>query len=132
MLVSLLGPGLVAGPEPAGVIADLDDLQPAQPQVHPPGAQAKQLPAAQAGPGLDDKVVPVEGAGDGEQAAELLGGVGPPPGPAEHGLGVDLALGRPDPLDRVGGDQLLIDGGLQDAVQQRPAGHHQGIAQLDL
>jgi hypothetical protein len=77
-------------------------------------------------------VVAVEGEGGGEQAAELLGGVGPPSGPAEHGLGIDLALGRSDPLDRVGGDQLLVHGGLEDAVQQRPAGHHQGVAQLDL
>jgi hypothetical protein len=38
-------------------------------------------------------VVPVEGEGGDQQAAELLGGVGPPPGPAEHGLGIDLALG---------------------------------------
>jgi hypothetical protein len=52
-----LAPVLVAGPEPAGVVAHVHDLDPPGGQVDASCPQAEQLPAAQARADLDDEVV---------------------------------------------------------------------------
>jgi hypothetical protein len=123
-----LGPVLVARPEPAGVIAHVDDLDPPGIQVDAPCSQAEQLPTAEAGADLDDEVVPVEDWAGDQEPTELLGGVGPPPDPAEHDLGVHRPVRGTDLPYRVDRDQPLTLGRRQDAVQDRPAGHRQVVA----
>jgi hypothetical protein len=72
-----LGPVLVAGAEPAGVVAHLDNLDASPLLVHAAGAQAEQLAAAQPAPNVDDEVVAVEGRAGRQKSAELLGAEGP-------------------------------------------------------
>jgi hypothetical protein len=68
-----LGFGLEAAAEPAGLIADLDDLDPAQLGKDPAATQAQQLPAAQPGADLDEEVVAVERPTGSQEVADLLG-----------------------------------------------------------
>jgi hypothetical protein len=91
-----IGFGLEAAAEPPGVIAYVHDLDPPGIQVDAPRPQTQQFPAAQAGADLDDEVVAVEGRAADQEPAELLGGIGPAPDPAEHDLGAHrIALGLP-------------------------------------
>jgi hypothetical protein len=68
-----LGFGLEAAAEPAGLIADLDDLDAAELGEDPATAQAQQLAAAQPGPDLDEEVVAVKRPTGGQEVADLLG-----------------------------------------------------------
>jgi hypothetical protein len=68
-----LGLRLEAAAEPAGLVANLDDLDP--PQLwKDAAAQPEQLAAAQPGADLGEEVVAVERAAGGQEAAELLRG----------------------------------------------------------
>ena len=125
-----LGPVLVAAAELASLVADLEDLQAPGGEVDPVGAQAEQLPGAEPGPDQADEVVAVEGQGAGEQPPELLGGVGPSLGAAEAGVGVNRWPRGRDFADGVGVDAPVVLGRLEDAVEQRPAGHHRVVADL--
>jgi hypothetical protein len=112
-----LGFGLEAAPEPAGLIADLDDLDPAQLGEDAAAAQPKQLAAAQPGTDLDEEVVAVKGPTGGQEVAELLGCEGPSALVAEDLFGVQARLGGLDLANRIGGDQAFLAGRLQDAQQ---------------
>jgi hypothetical protein len=67
-----LGLGLEAAAEPAGLIADLDDLDAPQLWEDAAAAQPEQFAAAQPGADLGEEVVAVERAAGGQEAAELL------------------------------------------------------------
>ncbi len=62
--------------------------------------------------------------------AELLGREGPSALMAEDLFGVQVWLGGLDLTDRVGGDEAFLAGRLQDAQQDRAAGHHPTVAEL--
>jgi hypothetical protein len=64
-----------------------------------------------------------------QHLAGLLGGVGAALGLAEDLLGVDGLLRGADLADRVCVDQVVVLGGLQDAVQHRAAGHHRVVGE---
>src|SRR5215204_571222 len=119
-----LGPVLVAGAEPAGVVAHIDDLNSTPLQVHAASAQAEQLAASQPGPYLDHKVVAVERRAGRQKSAELLRAQGPSLHPAKDHLRVDRTPRRFHLMQRVEGDQPLVLRRLKDAVEDRPAGHH--------
>jgi hypothetical protein len=65
---------LEAAAEPAGLVANLDDLDPPQLWEDAAAAQPEQLAAAQPGADLGEEVVAVERAAGGQEAAELLRG----------------------------------------------------------
>jgi hypothetical protein len=75
-------------------------------------------------------MVAVEDWAGGQELAEFLGAVGPPPHPTEDDLWVDRALRRSDLDDRIELDQAVVRGGLHDPVQERPAGHGEVVAGL--
>jgi hypothetical protein len=88
-----LGLGLEAAAEPAGLIGDLDDLDPGQLGEDAAAAQAQQLAAAQPGPDLDEEVVAVERPTGGQEMPDLLGGEGPSALVAKDLVGVQARLG---------------------------------------
>jgi hypothetical protein len=73
---------------------------------------------------VDEEVVAVEGRAGSQESAELLRREGASLHATEDDLGVDRPLGRFDLAQRVERDQPLVLGRLQDAVEDRPAGHH--------
>jgi hypothetical protein len=77
-------------------------------------------------------VVAVEGPAGGEEPAEFFRGEGAAALVAEDLLRVDARLWRRQVADRVGGDQPLGAGGLEDAQQDRAARHHAAVAELAL
>lgn len=105
-------------------------LQAPTPEIHPGTPQPAQLPRSQPGPGEDQEDGLIVGLGVGEELAELLGRENARLDPAEDDLGINRTLGRRNLADRVRRDQPLILGPLQDAVQERTAGHDGGMLQL--
>src|SRR6266508_501210 len=67
-----------------------------------------------------------------EVAAEFLGGEGVPLGAAEALFRIYRALRRLHLANRVAGNTVVIVGGLENAVQQRPARHDAVVAELAL
>src|SRR5829696_3426118 len=127
-----LGFGLEAAAEPAGLIADLDDLDAPQLREDAAAAQPEQLATAQPRADLGEEVVTVEGAAGGQKAAELLRGEGPPPLVAEDPVRIDPRPGSLHVTDGVGRDQAFAAGRFQDAQQDGPARHHPAVAELAL
>src|SRR5215217_8931063 len=127
-----LGLGLEAAAEPAGLIADLDDLDAPQLRVDAAAAQPEQLTAAKPGADLYQEVVAVERAAGGQEATELLRGEGPPALVPEEPVRIDTGPGCLHVPDRIGGDQAFAAGRFQDAQQDRSARHHAAVAQLAL
>src|SRR5215211_221962 len=125
-----LGLGLEAAPEPAGLIADLDDLDAAQLREDPAAAQPQQLPATQAGADLNEEVVAVERPAGGQEVADLLRGEGPSTLVTEDLFWIEARLGGLDLADRIGGEQVFLAGGLQDPQQDRATGHHPTVAEV--
>ena len=99
-------------------------------QVDPPPAQAGELAEPQPGAEQGEHVVPPEQRAGGEQPAGFLGGVGPALGLSQDLVGVGPPLGRRHPAQRVGGDGAFVLGELEDAEQDRAAGHQALVAEL--
>jgi hypothetical protein len=120
---------LEAAAEPTGLIADLDDLDAAQLGEDSAAAQAQQFTAAQPGPDLDEEVVAIERPTGSQEVPEFLGSEGSSALVAEDLFGVRARLGGLHLANRIGGDQAFLAGRLQDAQQDRAAGHHPAMAQ---
>jgi len=75
-------------------------------------------------------VIPPEQRAAGEQQAGFLRRVGPPLGLPQDLVGVGPALGWWHPAQRVGGDGAFVLGQLEDAEQDRAAGHQALVAEL--
>jgi hypothetical protein len=127
-----LGFGLEAAAEPAGLVADLDDLDAPQLGVDAAATQPEQLAAAQPGADLGEEVVAVERAAGGQEAAELLRGEGPSALVAEDPVRIDSRLGASTSRTGLVGDQAFAAGRFQDAQQDGSARHHAAVAQLVL
>jgi hypothetical protein len=91
---------------------------------------ARTAPRSEPGADEDQEDALIFGRGVGEKLPDLLGRVDARLDPAEDHLGINRALGRRDLGDRVRRDQPLILGRLQDAVQERAAGHDGSMLQL--
>ena len=90
------------------------DAMPAEPtKLTEPQARAKQ----------GDDVVPPDGREASEELTGLLWRERPPLALAEQLVRVHLQFGRRHFADRVGDDEPLVLGRLEDAVQDRPGGH---------
>jgi hypothetical protein len=98
-------------------------------EVDAVSAESQQLAGAEPGANQAKEMIAVRRQARGEQAPELVGGVGPPLGSAEAGVGVDGRLGRRDLGDRVAVDAAVVLGRLEDAMQERPACHHRLVAE---
>jgi hypothetical protein len=120
-----LGLGLEAIAEPTGLVTGVDHLQDRDRpiKVDPTRAQAGELPESEPGAEQTQHVVPPEQRETSKQSAGLLGGEGATLGVGEHLLGIHPTLWGGDLADRVGRDGAFILGKLEDAEQDRAAGH---------
>src|SRR4029453_6676106 len=98
--------------------------------MHAPAAQPEQLAAAKPGADLGDEMVAVERPAGGKEPTELLRRQGAAALMAENLVWIDARLWRLHVPHRVGGDQLLLAGGLHDPQQDGAAGHHAAVAEL--
>src|SRR5215212_10011805 len=87
-------------------------------------------PLRSPGADLDEEVVAVERPTGGQEGADLLGREGPSALVAKDLFGVQAWLGGLYLTNRVGGEQVFLARGFQDAQQDRATGHHPAMAEL--